>query len=38
MQNPHIRSLNLAMCAGIVLYDALRRSPPKEFSTHLLTE
>lgn len=25
MQNPHIRSLNLAMTAGIVLYEALRR-------------
>lgn len=37
MQNPHIRSLNLAMCAGIVLYDALRRSPPAELSTHLST-
>jgi tRNA (cytidine/uridine-2'-O-)-methyltransferase len=26
MENPHIRSLNLAMSAGIVLYEALRRS------------
>jgi tRNA (cytidine/uridine-2'-O-)-methyltransferase len=25
MQNPHIRSLNLAMSAGIVLYEALRQ-------------
>lgn len=25
MQNPHIRSLNLAMTAGIVLYEALRQ-------------
>ena len=25
MSNPHIRSLNLAMCAGIVLYEALRQ-------------
>mgnify|MGYP000857338519 FL=1 len=37
MQNPHIRSLNLAMCAGIVLYDALRRSPPAELATPLST-
>jgi tRNA (cytidine/uridine-2'-O-)-methyltransferase len=26
MQNPNIRSLNLAMTAGIVLYEALRQS------------
>lgn len=26
MPNPHIRSLNLAMTAGIVLYEALRQS------------
>ena len=26
MSNPHIRSLNLAMSAGIVLYEALRQS------------
>ena len=25
MQNPHIRSLNLAMTAGIVLYEAMRQ-------------
>lgn len=25
MQNPHIRSLNLAMSAGIVMYEALRQ-------------
>ncbi len=25
MENPHIRSLNLAMSAGIVLYEALRQ-------------
>lgn len=25
MENPHIRSLNLAMTAGIVLYEALRQ-------------
>ncbi len=25
MSNPNIRSLNLAMCAGIVLYEALRQ-------------
>jgi tRNA (cytidine/uridine-2'-O-)-methyltransferase len=25
MHNPHIRSLNLAMSAGIVLYEALRQ-------------
>ena len=25
MANPHIRSLNLAMCCGIALYEALRR-------------
>ena len=25
MSNPHIRSLNLAMAAGIVLYEALRQ-------------
>jgi tRNA (cytidine/uridine-2'-O-)-methyltransferase len=25
MSNPHIRSLNLAMSAGIVLYEALRQ-------------
>ncbi len=25
MQNPHIRSLNLAMTAGIVLYEAIRQ-------------
>jgi tRNA (cytidine/uridine-2'-O-)-methyltransferase len=28
MQNPHIRSLNLAMTAGIVLYEALRQCVP----------
>ncbi|MDK9707723.1 MAG: tRNA (cytidine(34)-2'-O)-methyltransferase [Desulforhopalus sp.] len=28
MQNLHIRSLNLAMTAGIVLYEALRQCPP----------
>lgn len=28
MQNPHVRSLNLAMTAGIVLYEALRQCPP----------
>ncbi|MGE4560817.1 MAG: tRNA (cytidine(34)-2'-O)-methyltransferase [Desulfobulbus sp.] len=27
MSNPHIRSLNLAMAAGIVLYEALRQLP-----------
>jgi tRNA (cytidine/uridine-2'-O-)-methyltransferase len=26
MQNPHIRSLNLAMTAGIVLYEAIRQN------------
>lgn len=26
MQNPHIRSLNLAMTAGIVLYEAIRQT------------
>jgi len=26
MENPHIRSLNLAMSAGIVLYEALRQN------------
>lgn len=26
MENPNIRSLNLAMCAGIVLYEALRQT------------
>jgi tRNA (cytidine/uridine-2'-O-)-methyltransferase len=25
MSNPHIRSLNLSMSAGIVLYEALRQ-------------
>jgi tRNA (cytidine/uridine-2'-O-)-methyltransferase len=25
MSNPHIRSLNLAMSAGIVLYEAMRQ-------------
>ncbi len=30
MQNPHIRSLNLAMTAGIVLYEALRQACPAE--------
>lgn len=29
MQNPHIRSLNLAMTAGIVLYEALRQCAPE---------
>jgi tRNA (cytidine/uridine-2'-O-)-methyltransferase len=29
MCNPHIRSLNLAMTAGIVLYEALRQSAPE---------
>lgn len=29
MQNPNIRSLNLAMTAGIVLYEALRQSSAK---------
>lgn len=28
MSNPHIRSLNLAMSAGIVLYEALRQIRP----------
>ena len=28
MQNPHIRSLNLAMTAGIVLYEAIRQNRP----------
>ena len=28
MSNPHIRSLNLAMSAGIVLYEALRQISP----------
>ena len=27
MPNPHIRSLNLAMSAGIVLYEAIRQNP-----------
>jgi tRNA (cytidine/uridine-2'-O-)-methyltransferase len=26
MENPHIRSINLAMAAGIVLYEALRQN------------
>lgn len=30
MHNPHIRSLNLAMTAGIVLYEALRQACPAE--------
>lgn len=30
MENPRIRSLNLAMSAGIVLYEALRRSSADE--------
>ncbi len=29
MQNQHIRSLNLAMTAGIVLYEALRQCTPE---------
>jgi len=29
MPNPHIRSLNLAMTAGIVLYEALRQCAPE---------
>lgn len=29
MQNTHIRSLNLAMTAGIVLYEALRQCAPE---------
>ena len=29
MSNNHIRSLNLAMCAGIVLYEALRQTNPQ---------
>jgi tRNA (cytidine/uridine-2'-O-)-methyltransferase len=29
MQNPNIRSLNLAMTAGIVLYEALRQVSPR---------
>ncbi len=32
MQNPHIRSLNLAMTAGIVLYEALRQCAPEIIS------
>lgn len=32
MQNPHIRSLNLAMTAGIVLYEALRQCAPEILS------
>ncbi|MFH7319423.1 tRNA (cytidine(34)-2'-O)-methyltransferase [Desulfurivibrio sp. D14AmB] len=28
MSNPHIRSLNLAQAAAIVLYEALRQNPP----------
>ena len=35
MQNPHIRSLNLAMTAGIVLYEALRQASPGEPARHL---
>ncbi len=30
MTNPNIRSLNLAMTAGIVLYDAIRKNPKVE--------
>lgn len=30
MVNTNIRSLNLAMCAGIVLYEALRQNQPVE--------
>ena len=29
MQNPNIRSLNLAMTAGIVLYEAIRQCSTK---------
>ncbi len=32
MQNSHIRSLNLAMTAGIVLYEALRQCAPDVMS------
>lgn len=32
MPNPHIRSLNLAMTAGIVLYEALRQCAPENMS------
>jgi tRNA (cytidine/uridine-2'-O-)-methyltransferase len=32
MQNSHIRSLNLAMTAGIVLYEALRQCTPELMS------
>lgn len=31
MCNPHIRSLNLAMCAGIVLYEAIRQRDAHSF-------
>ncbi|MFZ5765529.1 MAG: tRNA (cytidine(34)-2'-O)-methyltransferase [Thermodesulfobacteriota bacterium] len=30
MSNPHIRSLNLAMAAGIVLYEAIRQQECRE--------
>lgn len=30
MSNPHIRSLNLAQAAAIVLYEALRQTVPRE--------
>ena len=31
MVNPRIRSINLAMCAGIVLYEAIRQQADGEF-------
>lgn len=34
MSNSRIRSLNLAMCAGIVLYEALRQTGPSDRATH----
>lgn len=30
MENPNIRSLNLAMCCGIVLFEAIRQQGPRE--------
>lgn len=34
MSNHRIRSLNLAMCAGIVLYEALRQTEPPKDARH----